>query len=185
MRKQSDEDLMRAFAGGSIEAFEELYSRHRTALYRYVLRKAGDTSTANDLYQGAWEKVIRGRNKYRRSFPFRAWLYRVTYNHVMDYYRRARPAAESHPDELESEIPGPDKQTEIDIRTLRLKRAIRRLPPEQKDVLLLKLESGLSLDEIAAVSGMKRETVKSRLRYAVDKLKKSLREAELRSNHER
>jgi RNA polymerase sigma-70 factor (ECF subfamily) len=103
----------------------------------------------------------------------------------MDYYRQARPAAETHPDELASEIPGPDKQTEIDIRILRLKRAIRRLPPEQKDVLLLKLESGLSLDEIAAVSGMKRETVKSRLRYAVDKLKKSLREAELRSNHER
>ncbi|MFC1739961.1 sigma-70 family RNA polymerase sigma factor [Pseudomonadota bacterium] len=185
MGERSDEYLMTAFAGGSMEAFERLYARHRGALYRYVLRKVGDPSTANDLYQGAWEKVIRARGKYRRDAPFRAWLYRITYNHVMDFYRRARPEAQVQPDELESTVPGPDQQTEKEARAMSLKNAILKLPPEQKDVLLLKLESGLSIEEIAAVSGIKRETAKSRLRYAVGKLKKSLKEAETSTDNER
>jgi RNA polymerase sigma-70 factor (ECF subfamily) len=61
MRERSDEDLMMQWAAGKMEAFELLYSRYRVPLYRYVLRLAGDDTTANDLYQGSWEKIIRGR----------------------------------------------------------------------------------------------------------------------------
>jgi len=176
MRERSDEALMTAFGGGSMEAFEHLYERHRGALYRYVLRKAGDTATANDLYQGAWEKVIKAREKYNQAAPFRAWLYRITYNHLMDYFRRARPDTDLKADELESEMPGPETQALNEARAAELKTAIEQLPPEQKNVFLLKLEGGLSVDEIATVTGVNRETAKSRLRYATAKLKNLLRE---------
>ena len=144
MRERRDEALMQAFADGSMEAFECLYERHRSGLYRYVVRKTGYTAEANDLFQGAWEKVIRARAQYQPRVPFRAWLYRITYNHVMDYFRRVEPTTE--------------------------------MLFKQKDVFLLKLEGGLDIGEIASVTGVNRETAKSRLRYATGKLKAMLME---------
>jgi RNA polymerase sigma-70 factor (ECF subfamily) len=176
MRECSDEALMKAFAGGSMEAFEHLYERHRIGLYRYVLRKTGHTATANDLFQGAWEKVVRARAQYKPSTPFRAWLYRVTYNHVMDYFRRVQPTTGILEERLESLEPGPDKQAALEAKAHRLRIAIGQLPEKQKDALLLKLEGGLDLGEIAAVTGVNRETAKSRLRYATGKLKEMLKD---------
>jgi len=176
MRERSDEALMKAFAGGNMQAFELLYERHRSGLYRYILRKTGDAATANDLFQGAWEKIIRARKQYSPNAPFRAWLYRIAFNHLMDFFRRVRPAAEIPQERLASTEPGPDEQAASDTRAHQLREAIGRLPEEQKDALLLKLEAGLDLGEIATVTGVNRETAKSRLRYATGKLKKMLEE---------
>ena len=159
-----------------MEAFEHLYERHRAALYRYILRKAGHPATANDLFQGAWEKVIKARSKYRKNVPFRAWLYRIAHNHVVDYFRRARTAADVSPDGLQSAEPGPDSLAEMNARAGRLKIAIGQLPEEQEEVLMLRLEGGLSIDEIATITCVNRETAKSRLRYATAKLKSKLEE---------
>ena len=159
-----------------MEAFEHLYERHRRALYGYVLRKTGNTATANDLFQGAWEKVIRARAQHKPSVPFRAWLYRITHNHVMDYFRRMRPESGISEVMLESAEPGPDSQAAMEARAHRLRNAIGRLPEEQKDALLLKLEGGLDIGEIATVTGVNRETAKSRLRYATGKLKEMLKD---------
>lgn len=159
-----------------MEAFEHLYERHRSALYRYVLKKTGHTATANDLFQGAWEKVIRARAQYRSSAPFRAWLYRITHNHIMDYFRRFQPAIEVPEELLVSTEPGPDTRAAREAMADRLKAAIWSLPGEQKDALLLKLEAGLDIGEIAEVTGVNRETAKSRLRYATGKLKAMLKD---------
>ncbi len=167
---------MKAFAGGSMEAFERLYERHRKGLYRYVLRKTGHAATANDLFQGAWEKIIRARGRYQPSVPFRAWLYRVTHNHVVDYFRRVQAVVDIPETGLESGEPGPDSQAALEDRARRLKMAIAQLPEEQRDALLLKLEGGLDISEIASVTGVNRETAKSRLRYATGKLKHMLTE---------
>lgn len=174
MRERTDETLMKAWVDGSLEAFELLYERHRGPLYRYILRQAGDTATANDLYQGSWEKIIKSRASYRTAVPFRAWLYRIAHNHVIDHFRRARPLSERAPDEFETDKPGPDAVTEQQHRQARLREAVALLPDEQKDVLLLKLEAGLDLQTIANVTGVNPETAKSRLRYAVGKLKKTI-----------
>ena len=85
---------MAEWAAGGLQAFETLYDRYRTPLYRYILRLCGDEATANDLYQGCWEKIIRARRRYRPRAPYRAWMYRVAHNHVMDHFRRARPESE-------------------------------------------------------------------------------------------
>ena len=176
MRRRSDENLMKAYAGGDMAAFEQLYDRHRAPLYRYFLGQVGDAATANDLFQGTWEKIIKARSRYRASAPFRAWLYRIAHNHLMDHFRRLRPAAELAPESPDQASPGPEQQALDDARKSGLDGAIAGLPPEQRDALLLKLESGLDLQTIADLTGVNRETAKSRLRYAVGKLKKCLNE---------
>jgi RNA polymerase sigma-70 factor (ECF subfamily) len=92
----------------------------------------------------------------------------------VDHFRRLRPASPLQPEEIESEAPGPESQASDTLRRNRLTAAIGALPPEQRDTLLLKLEAGLDLQSIADVTGVNRETAKSRLRYAVGKLKATL-----------
>jgi RNA polymerase sigma-70 factor (ECF subfamily) len=178
MPERSDEDLMTAYASGDMSAFEELYRRHRGPLYRYILRQVRDAATANDLYQGSWEKVIRARRSYRAAAPFRAWLYRVAHNHVVDQFRRHRPVADVSPDALEADGPGPEQALAGAQAADRLSAALGRLPDEQRQAVLLKLEAGLDLQGIAEATGVNQETAKSRLRYAVAKLKIALAETQ-------
>jgi len=167
---------MKAYAKGSMEAFGLLYNRHRGPLFRYVLRLAGDPATANDLYQGSWEKIIKARRAYNDTVPFRPWMYRIAHNHVMDHFRRAHPRSEPLPDHLVSGNSGPEEQLQGENKGAALRAAVFRLPAEQKETVLLRLEAGLDIQDIADVTGVNRETAKSRLRYAVDKLKAELRE---------
>jgi len=157
-----------------MQAFEQLYERHRAPLYRYLLRLVCDAPTANDLYQGSWERVIRSRRGYRPSDSFRAWLYRIAHNHAMDHFRRARPVAQQSPDGLAAGDPEPDQALQTTQQAERLANALRSLPAEQLEAVALKLEGGLDLQTIAEVTGVNRETAKSRLRYAVAKLKQAL-----------
>ncbi len=171
MRERSDEELMKAWAAGSMQAFEALYARYRGPLYRYILRQAGDDATANDLYQGSWEKIIRARKSYRPQAPFRAWMYRIAHNHVVDHFRRSRPQSELEPERMESAGDGPDELLSQEDRQQRVREAVDSLPDKQRDAILLKLDAGLDLQSIADVTGVNRETAKSRLRYAVARLK--------------
>jgi RNA polymerase sigma-70 factor (ECF subfamily) len=101
-------------------------------------------------------------------------MYRIAHNHLVDHYRRRQPAEPLQQDTFA------DTQTNVtqalidDEHRQQLKAGILSLSPDQRDTLLLKLESGLKLEDIARVTGVSRETVKSRLRYAVKKLKQVL-----------
>jgi RNA polymerase sigma-70 factor (ECF subfamily) len=176
MRERSDEDLMAEWAAGGLQAFEALYARYRNPLYRYILRLCGNEATANDLYQGSWEKIIKARRRYRPHAPFRAWMYRIAHNHVMDHFRRARPETNLPTGQLQDESAGPDERLERSGREARLRAAVDDLPAKQRDALLLKLDAGLDLATIADVLGVNRETAKSRIRYAVARLKQKLEE---------
>lgn len=174
MRETTDEKLMQRYAKGEAQAFDRLYARHRGPLYRYLKRQVSDAAVANDLYQGVWEKIIKSRRKYRPTAPFKAWMYRIAHNHLVDHYRRRQPVEPLQQDTAA------DTQTNLtqalidDEHRQQLKAGILSLSPDQRDTLLLKLESGLKLEDIARVTGVSRETVKSRLRYAVKKLKQVL-----------
>ena len=176
MSERPDEELVARWAAGDLRAFEAFYDRYRQPLYRYLLRLAGDEASANDWYQGAWEKVIRARKSYRPKAPFRAWLYRVAHNHAMDQFRRNRPETDLDSVTLVSGDEGPAENLLRQGREESLREAVQALPEKQREALLLKLDGGLALDEIAAVTGVNRETAKSRLRYAVSRLKTVLKE---------
>jgi RNA polymerase sigma-70 factor (ECF subfamily) len=174
MREMTDEKLMQRYAKGDAGAFDQLYARHRAALYRYFIRQVNDPATANDLYQGAWEKIIKARKKYRPKAPFKVWMYRIAHNHLVDHYRRTRPEDTLEPENFASEQAAPPQHMIANEQKESLRTGIMNLPVEQRDTLLLQLETGLKIEEIANVTGVGRETVKSRLRYAVKYLKRSL-----------
>jgi RNA polymerase sigma-70 factor (ECF subfamily) len=174
MREVNDAQLMLEYAAGDADAFETLYRRHRTALYRYVLRLVGDEATANDLYQGTWERIIRARSSYQPASPFAAWMYRIAHNHIVDHWRRQRSVTSTDKVTLATEDAGPAELATSEERRKHLAEAIGELPEEQRVALMLRLEADLGLEEIAGITGVGRETVKSRLRYAVGKLKQVL-----------
>jgi RNA polymerase sigma-70 factor (ECF subfamily) len=180
MTSDDDGELMLRYARGDMRAFETLYRRHRSALYRYLARHTRNTETANDLFQEVWSKVIVSRERYEPRAQFKTFLYRIAHNCFIDYCRRSSVRNESSgaEDGWESALPGPE-QDRPDTRveqaqiTARYRAALSALPAEQRDVFLL-YESGLSLDEIATISCVGAETAKSRLRYAVAKLRATL-----------
>lgn len=174
MREMSDEKLMHRYAKGDAKAFDQLYARHRGPLYRYFIRQVKNPATANDLYQGAWEKIIKARNRYRPSATFSVWMYAIAHNHLVDYYRGLRTGGDVEAEALADDNPGPDQGAIDGEQSEQLRAGIIALPEEQRTTLLLKLETGLKMEQIASVTGVNTETVKSRLRYAVNKLKRSL-----------
>lgn len=174
MQEMTDEKLMQRYAKGDAKAFDQLYARHRGPLYRYFIRQVNEPATANDLYQGAWEKIISARGKYRPTAAFKVWMYRIAHNHLVDHYRRTRPGDCVDLDTLPGTQADPSQAVIDDEQNDLLRAQITSLPEEQRSTLLLQLETGLKMEEIARVTGVSRETVKSRLRYAVNKLKRSL-----------
>ncbi len=174
MREDADEALMNRYAAGDARAFEVLYDRWRGPLYRYFLRHVSTEAVAADLYQGCWEKVIRARSRYDETAPFRAWLFRVAHNHLVDHYRAGKPETELVTEPEAPPESNPGAHAEQDQQALRLHTAVAALPEDQRDAILLKLEGGLALDDIARAMGVGRETAKSRLRYATRKLKEVL-----------
>ena len=179
-----DEDatLMLAYAQGDLSAFEALYARHRGTLYRFLLRACRDQALAEELFQDTWSRVIAARERYRPQAKFTTWLLQIAHNLLIDSYRRKRPLVEGEAAELalaQVEIPTqeqPEHALSDFERRRRLQRAIEQLPEDQRTAVLLRLEQDLSLEEIAEVTGAGRETVKSRLRYAMNKLREQLAE---------
>ena len=172
----SDEGLMLAWAGGDVTAFEQLYSRHRGRLYRFLLRQLRDQALAEELFQDVWQRVVAARTGWKPEAAFATWLYRIAHNRLADHWRarQYRPPAPSDGDERAARIPDPDTPertlSEFQQRR-RLQLALDELPDEQREVLMLRLEQELTLEQIGAITGVGRETVKSRLRYAMDKLR--------------
>ena len=182
-----DEALMLRYAGGDAAAFDDLYARHRGGLYRYLLRQLGNNrALAEELFQEIWMNLIGARSRYRVEAKFTTWLYTLAHNRVVDHYRRHRNMAvvtldggdEDEPPEVPA--PGtvqPERIVEGRQQAARLLGLIEGLPLAQREAFLLHEEGGLSVDEIANVIGVDREAIKSRLRYALDKLRGGMGDA--------
>ncbi len=173
----TDSALMLRYRDGDTQAFEVLYRRHNDALYRYLLRLSLNRDVAEDVFQEVWSKIIKARHRYRPTAQFRTFLFRVAHNCFIDYLRRnSRHTQTSAMDPDSRPDPGvePDQAAEKSLARRRLEAALETLPVEQRDAFLLHEEAGLSIDVIADISGVNRETVKSRLRYASNKLKAAL-----------
>lgn len=181
----SDESLMLAYAAGDTNAFETLYRRHRGAVYRYLLRQGIRQQQADELFQDIWLRVINARSSYTVRARFTTWLYRIAHNRVVDEFRRTPRLSVIAADPGDTDLPlqavgnGPEPPELLETQRLGtlLKRLIAELPDEQRDSFLLREEAGLSVDQIADVTGAGREAVKSRLRYAVAKLRAGLEAA--------
>ena len=161
---------MLAYRDGDAGAFETLYARHRGALYRFVLRSLKDRAVAEELFQEAWIRVIEARERYAPSARFSTWLYTIAHNLLVDHWRRKGLVLVDSDEEPAS---GDDPAQRVEARqaAARFLQALEALPPAQREAFLLHEEAGLSVVEIAAATGSNEEAAKSRLRYAMAKLK--------------
>lgn len=172
-----DSALMLRYRDGDVGAFEILYRRHNDSLYRYLLRLSRNRDTAEDIFQEVWSKIIKARERYRPTAKFTTFLYRVAHNCFIDHLRRNQRhdrSVDIDPDTQRASNVDPDVEIDRGLARQRLESALKDLPDEQRDAFLLYEEAHLSLDEIAHVTGVNRETAKSRLRYAVNKLKTAI-----------
>jgi RNA polymerase sigma-70 factor (ECF subfamily) len=172
----ADEELMLAYRDGDAAAFDSLYRRHRAPLFRFVLRGVKERAVAEELYQEIWIRVIEARSRYSPQARFTTWLYTIAHHRLVDHWRKrglslvSLEEGESIPDA--SHDPAGSYESRRGLE--RFLDALEALPPAQREAFLLHEEAGLGIAEIAAATGASEEAAKSRLRYAIAKLKAAL-----------
>lgn len=182
----SDEQLMLRYQAGDAGAFDQLYARHRLGLYRFITRQCRVHARAEEIFQDVWMSLIQAADRYRVEAQFRTYLFTLAHNKLMDYFR-ANSRAEAVLYEVRdkdappldaagSRTEQPQVQAAAHQAGEAILRALQSLPAPQREAFLLHEEGGLSVEEIAAATGVTYEAAKSRLRYAIAKLREQLLE---------
>jgi RNA polymerase sigma-70 factor (ECF subfamily) len=178
-----DEYLMEQYRDGNVEAFTLLYQRNKSPLYRYFLRQTGNNSAAEELSQDVWTNIIRARQTYQADAKFTTYMFQIAHNKLVDYYRRAAHRGHENLEDPADDCdpPGgsqhhPDKQAESAQIQRRILTLVQSLPYDQREAFLLKEDGGLTVEQIAQITAVNAETAKSRLRYAMNKIRDGLKE---------
>lgn len=186
----SSEGLMLAYAAGNASAFTRLYDRHERSVYRFFLRQSIAAEQADDLLQDTWMAVVRHAGNYAPNAKFTTWLYTIARSKLVDHWRATRRHvvidhdAANDPDDLHDHdamslldrIAG-DESSRPDVQAMAREfattfvAAVEALPPPQREAFLLHVEGDLSIEAMAAVTSVGIETAKSRLRYAMKRLR--------------
>lgn len=183
---------MLAFQQGEVAAFAVLLERHRRPVFAFLLRQVGNRAAAEDLLQETFLRLVHHADSYRPEAKLTTWLYTIARNLCADHGRRGklrlvtsldqpllRNGAADGPTLGDAQTNGaPDVERLAISRELgeRLQRALEAMNPEQREVFLLREVSGLSFREIAEVVAAPENTVKSRMRYALEHLRGELEE---------
>ncbi len=186
LKEMSDEDLMQQFQAGSVEAFDLLVSRYKDPLTNYLYRFLGDARESEDLLQETFMRVFRNRHSYRRIARFSTWLYTIAGNLARSEYRKRRrrkvqsiQSINRDSEEYEIEIPDdtfrPDADANGTISDEYVMDALREIPDDFREVVILRDVQQLSYEEIAEITGLPMGTVKSRINRGRTKLQALLK----------
>lgn len=187
-----DEVLLERFRRGDARAFEDLMRRHRNALFNFIYRSVRNPATAEEILQDTWLRVVQGAGDFQRASKFSTWAWTVARNLCIDHARKA--ALRRHPSldaPLKRDEDGPtlldslrDPDASVDRAAVsrqlqgEIAAAIEALPDDQREVFLMREYGCLPFKEIAEVVGAPENTVKSRMRYALERLQERLAEYE-------
>jgi RNA polymerase sigma factor (sigma-70 family) len=169
---------------GNVEAFGRLVAHFRRPLYAFILRMIGNAADADEVFQETWFRAIRNLDGYRDD-RFLSWLFRIAHNLVIDRARKAKPVVpldgqgeehESRGDRLPSAVAMPDGAIAGRETGERIAAAVRDLPPEQREVFLLRTEGDVPFREIARIQGTSINTALARMQYALQKLRIALKD---------
>ena len=178
----SDEALLARYRNGDGASFEALYARHRQGLYRFLVSLSNKAELAEEIFQDTWLSLIRSTTQPQGRASFRTWLFQIARNRLIDHWRKHgvhNPLHDSYDEQLHvqpDDASSPEQQLSLSRDQARLDAALQALPEDQREVFLLRLHGDLELPQIAALTGAPLETVKSRLRYAQQKLHRLLAE---------
>ena len=175
------EDLVRGLKEGRPAAYETLVREYGDRIFRFVKRMVGE-AWAEDLTQEVFVRVHRSVGAYRPEGRFESWLFAIANNLCIDRARRRRPEAsvsdlgeEAAAEHFLASTPEPSDAVEEEERRRALLKAVERLPPEQRQVFLMREEGGLSFKEIAEIVGCPLNTALGRMHYAMENLKRTLK----------
>ena len=179
-----DSDVAR-LRRGDLDALSDLITRYQNRLYRYLLRMVRQPSEAEDLFQQTWLRVVERIRSFDPKRSFEAWLFTVARNLAIDHLRRVRPesldeptsdaaSSESAADRLTSREPAPFDRAFASERSSQVASAVAELPVMYRDVLALRFEEEMKIEEIAQVVGAPLSTVKTRLRRSLEQLRRGL-----------
>jgi len=189
-RDLPDEDLMLAYAGGDAAAFDALYARHEAALYRFVRRLLGGrlAAQADEVFQEAWLRIVTARRSFvPQGAAWRTWAFTIAHNAAMDRLRVAgREVSIEREDEDDQPLdwlmahlgqvsPSSEDQAFWRAAGAQLLHCLDALPEAQRAAFLLHHEDGASVEDLAQRLALPFETAKSRLRYALQKLRGCMR----------
>jgi RNA polymerase sigma-70 factor (ECF subfamily) len=189
----TDDTLMTAYARGDARAFEQLYARHQAGLYRFVRRLLGAALNAqtDEVFQDTWLRVVQARARWEpQGATFRTWLYTLAHHRVIDMLRRSGREVSLDAFDAEGDSPWepdtpawqhwpPPSSAAPHTEELafwrrageKLLACLEQLPLPQRSAFLLHHDDGLALDEVARALEVGFETAKTRLRYAISKLR--------------
>ena len=194
---REDEQLMADYADGDLTAFKTLYERYETPVYRFAYNGCRNEADARELFQDVWLRVVKARSSFNPRHPFKAWLFTIARNRLTDGYRQqaSRALTTSSDQDFQPTVDAstavnqqsahedwwtpsltPEQIASASQQSNTLQIALHKLPEHQREAVLLKHIAGMDLKEIAAVQAEGVETVKSRLRYAMVKLRQYLKE---------
>ena len=163
----TDEELMRAVAGGDPGAFDTLCRRWERPLHAFLAR-AGAGRDVDDLYQDTWLRVVRAAPRFDPRKRFSTWLFQIALNRCRDWHRRPPPTPVD-PASLAPHAHGRDTSAATEAG-LDARRLLATLPAAQREVVVLRLHHGFGEAETAEILGCPPGTVKSRLHYALARL---------------
>jgi RNA polymerase sigma-70 factor (ECF subfamily) len=185
-QERTDEELLAAFQQGDVGAFEALLRRHRAPLFTFLVRMLGEREKAEDLAQETFLRIVKGAQAWEHRARFQTWLYTIARNLCVDQsrrdrFRRADSLDQTGPDDEPAMVdlvpardPSPDRGAESARLRPVLQKALLSLPPDQREVFILREHAGMPFKEIAEMVGANENTVKSRMRYALEGLRKAL-----------
>lgn len=190
----TDEVLMLRFQGGDRSAFAVLVRRHKTAIYNFILRQIRAAQVAEDLVQDVFVKIVHNANEFKHEARFTTWAYAIARNICIDHLRKM--SLRKHPSldqSSQDDGDGPtlgertaDKTPGASVEraaignelAVRITQAVELLPAEQREVFLLRELANIPFKDIAEITGVPENTVKSRMRYALERLQEALAEYE-------
>jgi len=184
----NDQQLIDAYLAGDEAAFSNLLHRHKAKIYSSIYMFTKDRELADDLFQDVFIKIIDTlrKGKYNHEGKFLQWAMRISYNMCVDQFRRSKRRTKVSPTEtfdifdvLESGDPNMEMSMMRDQTYDRVKTLVDMLPPEQREVVILRHYADMSFKEIACLTDVSINTALGRMRYALINIRKLIEEKEL------
>lgn len=185
----TDEQLVKAYAAGSHDAFDVLLKRHQDRIFNYILRVIKNEDIANDIFQETFVKAIQTirQGRYTENGKFPAWISRIAHNLIIDYYRQEKSENLQSADLSDVDILNRKELCEDTIEDMIISEQIRddvkyliqELPPLQREVLVMRYYQGLSFKEIAEITNVSINTALGRMRYAILNLRRIAEEKDI------
>ncbi len=177
MQDADDNERIERWRNGDENGFIELVEQYRRPLFSFILRMTGGHDDADDIFQEVWFRAIRNIDRYRHRH-FVSWLFRIAHNLIIDRSRRRKPSVPLDDDqggrtafEVAGSGPSPSDSMHNQELQSRIHKAVESLPPDQREVFLMRMDAELPFKEIARIQKVSINTALARMSYALDKLK--------------